>query len=140
MSIFIYHPLNTISSKMVENLEEKMFSYPNRPQLEIMLKEKMKQAELDVYDNVYFMLGSMSSLSMHELFNKHFDIDPENQLHKIVLNNFKSKKEWAFVKVFNGRDRCVIGYCDSSPSTPFLMSSAQMAQNGVISSSFVPRA
>lgn len=140
MPVFIYHPLNTIGKKLKEAYEEDGFTYIARPHLEEILKDKMLKAGIEVAPQFYCHLGPMAYQSLFEMVNKNIDLDPDNKTHKQILNSFKMQKPWAFVKLNNGpKMKCVIGYCDSDPTTPFLMTNAQMAQKGIIQTSFVPR-
>lgn len=140
MPVFLYHPQNAIGKKLKEAFEEDGFIYMARPHMEAILKDKIAKAGIDITPGFYMHLGPMSGLSLYETINKYMELDPDNAMHKQIINHFKQKKEWAFVKLNNGpKMKCVIGYCNSDPSTPFLMTSAQQAQAGIINSTFVPR-
>ena len=139
MPVFIYHPTNKIGAMLKEMHEEEGFLYQARPQMEAILKDRMIKSGMDVAHNIYFHIGTMSAPALHDIVDKYFELHPENAMHKQILHHFKTKGAWAFVKVTNGRDNYVLGYCNSDPSVPFLMSSVEQAQAGVIETSFVPR-
>lgn len=141
MPVFIYHPTNAVGKKMREAFEEDGFQYTARPHLENILKDKFAKVGIEIHPSLYFHLGSMSGLSLHQTLDKFFKLDPEsNPLHKQIIYHFKSKNPWAYVKMNNGpKMQGVIGFCNSDPSQPFLMSPAGMAQSGIIDTTFVPR-
>lgn len=140
MPVFIYHPLNTIGKQLKDAFDEDGFTYVARPQLELIIQDKMTKAGIEVTPQFYCHLGPMGYQSLFDMIDKNIQLDPDIDMHKQILNSFKMKKPWAFVKLNNGPDmKCVIGYCNSDPSTPFLMTNAQMAQKGIIQTSFVPR-
>lgn len=140
MSVFLYHPQNTVSVKLKEAYDEDGFIYRTRPEMEQIIKKKLLDTGVELWTDYYLHLGSMSTLSLHNTINKYIELDPDNNMHKQILNSFKQKQAWAYVKLNNGPNmKCVIGYCNSDPTTPFLMSAANMAQSGIINTTFVPR-
>lgn len=140
MPVFLYHPQNAIGKTLKEAYSEDGFVYKSRPEMEATIKNKLINAEVELSHDYHLHLGSMSTISLHNTINKYIELDPDNAMHKQILNSFKQKQAWAYVKLNNGPNmRCVIGYCNSDPTTPFLMSAANMAQTGIINSTFVPR-
>ena len=140
MSVFIYHPTNKIAVMLKEFFEEEAFMYANRAYLDQEIKDRMTKAGLDIWQNMYVHIGSMSAPALHDIVNANMKIDLENPIHKQIVHHFKTKSPWSFVKVLNGPNSFVVGYCNSDPSVPFLMGAVQQAQSGLIDTSFVPRA
>lgn len=136
MPFFLYHPSNKIAQKMKEVAEGDAFIYQSRPHMENILKHHMQLAGLDQNPQLYMHIGSLAGS-----VDKHVALDPENETHNQILKfcHSQNKTPWSFVKLDNGpRMKCVIGYCNSDPKTPFLMSSVDMAQKGLLDVSHVP--
>lgn len=135
MAFFLYHPRNTIAQKLQEANEGKDgFIYRSRADMEMIIKHHMQIAKLDLHPQIYMHIGSLAGA-----IDKHLPLDPENELHMQIAKVCKNQQPWSFVKLDNGPTmKQVIGYCNSDPSQPFLMSTTQMAQKGLIDTSFIP--
>lgn len=135
MPIFFYHPKNSIAKDLKEISEQDGFIYKARPHMEMILKDHLLKAGYDISPEFYCSIGSLAGT-----LQTHIALNPDNEFHRIAEKACKNKTPWAYVKINNGRRmKFVIGYCNSDPSTPFLLSNVQMAQSGLINSSFVPR-
>lgn len=139
MTIFFYHTQNKISKKIAEATGKEGFTYLARPHMEEIIKADMKAAGFDIYPDFYCSIGSMAGT-----IADHLQLNPDIPLHRMALKASKAQNQkmgipWAYVKINNGPQmRFVIGWCNSDPTTPFLMSNAQMAQKGIIQTSIVP--
>lgn len=135
MAYFLFHRQNAIAQKLQEaNEGVEGFVYRARQEMEQILRHLMQVAEIDIDPRLYMHIGSLAGP-----IDKHLPLDPNNELHAQILKVCRNKNPWSFVKLDNGpKLKCVIGYCNSDPSQPFLMTSAQMAQKGLINTSFVP--
>lgn len=136
MTIFIYHPTNEVAKKIEKETGVNSFFYVNRAQMEATLREHLKIAGVDIWPQFHCQLGSLAGT-----VREHMKLDIENnKVHAAAVKIIESNKTpWSYVKINNGAElRCVIGYCNSDPSVPFLFSNAQMAQKGLVDATFVP--
>lgn len=136
MPYFVYHPVNNLAKKLIEANDGKdSFSYRSRPEMEMIIGQHLQLAKIDIDPRMHMIIGSLAGTVLHQM-----NLDQENELHRQIIKYCdKNKSSWSFVKLNNGPSlKCVIGYCNSDPSTPFLLSSAQLAQKGIINSSFIP--
>lgn len=137
MPFFLYHPNNKIARKLVEANDGKdAFAYRARAEMEAIIRQHMQLAELEIDPRLYMHIGSLAGN-----VDKHVLLDADNPVHEQIRKVCDNQKAgaWSFVKLDNGpRMKCVIGYCNSDPSTPFLLTKAQMSQKGLIQTTHVP--
>lgn len=111
------------------------FIYRSRPEMEMTIRHHMQVADIDESPQIYMHIGSLAGS-----IDKHMPLDMNNELHRKVQKICQNKNPWSFVKLDNGpKMKQVIGYCNSDPKQPFLLTSAQMAQRGLIQSSHIPQ-
>lgn len=137
MPFFLYHPRNKVAQILQEANEGKDgFIYRARQEMEMIIRHHMEIAKIDISPQLYMHIGSLAGP-----IDKHLPLDEENELHRLVKKSCQNPTPWSFVKLDNGPNmRGVIGFCNSDPTQPFLMSSAQMAQKGLISATHIPTA
>lgn len=135
MPIFYYHRTNIIGAKLMEMTGEKSFMYQSRGELELKLQRLIGEAGYDIWSTFHTVIGGIASG-----IDLKYELDPEDPNDSYSIKLCKKDAPWYYVKVVNGtKMSCVVGYSSSCGQGPFNMSSTQMAQAGVIRTSFVPR-
>lgn len=140
MGIFYYHPNNPAAQKIRDADHElagaKGFFFNNRAELDFKLARLIKDAGYDLWPTFYTTLGPLGGPG--DLVSR-IELDPANPMDVYAAKLCKQGGAWSFVKVHNGHDRFVIGYSTANAAQPFNMTSAEMAQKGIIQSTYVPR-
>lgn len=137
MASFYWHITNEIAQKLKEVSEVKGFLYTNRYEMELKIQKYLAEAGYDIWPTFHTVLGSLAGQ-----ITDYIELNPEDPLddHSIKLcrNNHSA---WCFVRIANGpRMSTCVGWCSSGANNPFALSTTQMAQAGIIRTSFVPRA
>jgi hypothetical protein len=136
MPVFYYHPQNVIAQRLQEMTGQRGFLYTNRSELELKLQKQLTEAGYDIWSTCHGVIGSLAGS-----IDLHIPLNPDDELDRHTLKLCKTKTPWCFFRIVNGpKMSCVLGYCSTGAHSPFAMGSAEMAQKGIISSSFVPRA
>lgn len=137
-SIFYWHPVNDLAKKLRDqNGGAKGFHYQTRAELDFKLQRLLIDAKYDVWPTFHTTLGPLGGPG--DLVSR-IELDPDDPFdqHTAKLCN-KQHINWTFIKIHNGPNRGVIGYCTSSANSPYAMGSAEMAQKGIINATYVPR-
>jgi len=135
MPVFYYHPRNSVGQKLQEINGSKGFLYTNRGEMELRLNRQLAEAGYDIWPTYHCVVGSLAGC-----VDMQIALDPDDELDRHSIKLCATKTPWTYVKVINGpKMSCVVGYCSSSANSPFSMTNAEMAQKGIISSSYIPR-
>lgn len=137
MGYFFFHPQNAVAKRLkAENEDTRVFTYINRAEMEFKIQNLMSRAGMNVWPTFHTVIGSLAGG-----VDKHIALNEDDTIERNVAKLCKSSPApWSYVKILNGSEHnCVIGYCSSSPTSPFAMSVTEMAQKGIIQADYVPR-
>lgn len=135
MSVFYYHRQNSLAKKLSEMANIHGFMYTNRSEMELRIQRQIAEAGYDIWSTFHCIIGSLAGS-----IDLHIPLNPDDELDRHTLKLCKTKSPWCFLKVINGPTMSgVVGYCSSGAESPFLKSNIQMAQEGIIRTSYVPR-
>lgn len=135
MPIFYYHPLNSLSKKLIESTRERGFLYTNRSEMEFRIQQKIADLGYDIWPSFHTVLGSLGTP-----ITQIIPLDPSDTLDSHTLRVCKLGGSWGFIKVVNGPQmQDVVGYCSSLSGQPYNMTNAELAQKGILSATYVPR-
>lgn len=134
MPIFYYHPQNIVPKQLAEQTGKKGFMYSGRGQLDLTLQKLLLEAGHDVSFQFHTIVGSLGR-SLDELI----PLNPDDELDRHTLKICEQKAPWSYIKVRNGDESYIMGYVSSSGGAPFALSATEMAQKGIIGSSYIPR-
>lgn len=135
MPIFYFHPQNVVPRELAEMTRSKGFMYTHRGELDIKLERLIAEAGHDIWSTYHTVLGSLPK-SVDQMI----PLDPDDPLdaHTLKLCN-SSKTPWSYIKVINGNKMSfVMGYCSTPANSPFALSNTQMAQKGIMPTTYIP--
>lgn len=136
-AVFYYHPKNLIARKLKDLTQTKGFLYTNRAELELRLAREMSEAGFEIWPQFHTIIGSIAG-GIH----LHIPLNPDEELDRHTIKMCQSNQSpWCFLKVVNGPKMSqVVGYCSTGAHQPFGLTNTQLAQKGIISATYVPRA
>lgn len=136
MSIFYFHPQNSVAKKLADLTDSKGFAYTTRAELDLKLQRLIGEIGFDLWPTFHTVIGSLAGS-----IDLHIPLDPDDELDSMAIKTCKSKAPWSYVKVLNGPKLMqVVGYCSSAAGQPYAMSVTEQAQRGLTGATFVPRA
>lgn len=136
MSIFYFHRQNTLAKQLSEMTRMHGFQYGTRSELEFKLQGMIADAGYDLWPTFHTVISSLAGA-----IDLHLPLDPDNELDRQSLKLVKNRASWSSIRVVNGpKMSTCVGYVSQGAQTPIGMGTTEMAQRGIIKSSYIPRA
>jgi hypothetical protein len=134
MGVFILSPTQEIAVKLRDYLQAPGFVYQSRSHMEMLLLKHLSDIGTDIWPTAHFILGSLAGS-----LDYHLALNPDDPVERQAQKLCEAKTAWSYVKLRNGpRMNFVLGYSSCDAANPFAMSPSQMAQKGIIQSTFIP--
>lgn len=135
MSVFYFHRQNMVAKKLSEMTELHGFHYGTRAELEFKLQRMLADAGYDLYPAFHTVISSLAGA-----IDLHIPLDPDNELDRHTLKIVKNRASWSSIRIVNGpKMSTCIGYVSQGAQSPIGMGTTEMAQRGIIKSSYIPR-
>lgn len=135
LSVFYFHRQNKLAKQLSEMTGMHGFIYSVRSELEFKLQGMIADAGYDLYSSFHTVVSSLAGA-----IDLHIPLDPDNELDRHTLKIVKNRASWSSIRVVNGpKMSTCIGYVSQGAQSPIGMGTTEMAQKGILKTSYVPR-